>query len=204
MWAGASPFSCQRTKLSFASKVNSVLFYWLQEHQAETLFSRTDSGRFIRKVLDLINKVKMYAAVPKDLWLKFKQGSLLWKAQIRNAKLRRMELAWELCALSALLVVVAMAEVWGPCPWSWTPTSLQKLHEVGRTQDLWGLGRIELSFSSWSVWGNHRDQALSFWSGNTDSKTLDYHRTSPREYQIVRNHTKETTWIENLASPNHQ
>ena len=121
MWAGASPFSCQRTKLSFASKVNSVLFYWLQEHQAEALFSRTDSGGFIRKVLDLINKVKMYAAVPKDLWLKFKQGSLLWKAQIRNAKLRRMELAWELCALSALLVVVAMAEVWGPWPWSWNP-----------------------------------------------------------------------------------
>ena len=31
-----------------------------------------------------------------------------------------------------------------------------------------------------------RDQALSLWSGSTDSKTLDYQRTNPREYQIVR------------------
>ena len=38
-----------------------------------------------------------------------------------------------------------------------------------------------------------RDQALSCWSGSTDSKTLDYQRTNPREYQIVRTHTKETT-----------
>ena len=37
-----------------------------------------------------------------------------------------------------------------------------------------------------------RDQAPSFWSGSTDSKTLDYQRTNPREYQIVRTHTKET------------
>ena len=37
-----------------------------------------------------------------------------------------------------------------------------------------------------------RDQALSFWSGSTDSKVLDYQRTNPREYQIVRTHTKET------------
>ena len=29
-----------------------------------------------------------------------------------------------------------------------------------------------------------RDQALSLWSGSTDSKTLDYYRTNPREYQI--------------------
>ena len=27
---------------------------------------------------------------------------------------------------------------------------------------------------------------------NTDSNTLDYHITKPREYQIVRTHTKET------------
>jgi len=33
-----------------------------------------------------------------------------------------------------------------------------------------------------------RDQALSHWSGSTDSKTLDYQRTNPREYQIVRTH----------------
>ena len=36
-----------------------------------------------------------------------------------------------------------------------------------------------------------RDQALSLWSGNTDSKTLDYQRANPRGYQIVRTHTKE-------------
>ena len=29
-----------------------------------------------------------------------------------------------------------------------------------------------------------RDQALSLWSGSTYSKTLDYQRTNPREYQI--------------------
>ena len=37
------------------------------------------------------------------------------------------------------------------------------------------------------------DQALSLWSGSTDFKTLDYQRTNPRECQIVRTHTKETT-----------
>jgi len=31
-----------------------------------------------------------------------------------------------------------------------------------------------------------RDLTLSLWSGSTDSKTLDYQRTNPREYQIVR------------------
>ena len=36
-------------------------------------------------------------------------------------------------------------------------------------------------------------QALSLWSGSTNSKTLDYQRTDPREYQIVRTHTKKTT-----------
>ena len=46
------------------------------------------------------------------------------------------------------------------------------------------------------------DQALSIWSGSTDSKTLEYQRTNPRDYQIVRTHTKETTWIQDLASPN--
>ena len=38
-----------------------------------------------------------------------------------------------------------------------------------------------------------RDQTLSLWSRSTDSKTLDYQKTNPREYQIVRAHTKETT-----------
>ena len=36
-----------------------------------------------------------------------------------------------------------------------------------------------------------RDQALSLWSGSTDSKTLDYQKNNPRNYQIVRTHTKE-------------
>jgi len=49
-----------------------------------------------------------------------------------------------------------------------------------------------------------RDQALSLWSGSTDSKTLDYQRTNPRSYQILRIHTKETTGIQDPASPNHQ
>ena len=49
-----------------------------------------------------------------------------------------------------------------------------------------------------------KDQALSLWSGSTDSKTLDYQRTNPREYQVVRTHTKETTWIQDPASPDHQ
>ena len=40
-----------------------------------------------------------------------------------------------------------------------------------------------------------RDQALSLWTGSTDSKTLDYQRTNLRDYQIVRTHKKETTWI---------
>ena len=31
-----------------------------------------------------------------------------------------------------------------------------------------------------------RYQALNLWSGSTNSKTLDYQRTNPREYQIVR------------------
>ena len=35
-----------------------------------------------------------------------------------------------------------------------------------------------------------RDQALSLWSGSTDSKTLDYQRTNLKGFQIVRTHTK--------------
>ena len=37
-----------------------------------------------------------------------------------------------------------------------------------------------------------------------DSKNLDYQKTNPREYQIVRTRMKETTWILDPASPNHQ
>ena len=49
-----------------------------------------------------------------------------------------------------------------------------------------------------------RGRALRLWTGSTDSKTLGYQRTSPGECQIVRTHTKETTGIQDLASPNHQ
>ena len=49
-----------------------------------------------------------------------------------------------------------------------------------------------------------RGQVLSLWSGPTGSRTLDYQRTSPREYQIVRTHANETTWIKDPVSPNHQ
>ena len=48
------------------------------------------------------------------------------------------------------------------------------------------------------------DQARSLWSGSTDSKTLEYMRTNSKEYQIVKTHTKETSWIQDSASPNHQ
>ena len=46
-----------------------------------------------------------------------------------------------------------------------------------------------------------QDQALSLWSGSTDSKTLDYQRSNPRECQIVRTHTKETTVIQDWHHP---
>ena len=43
------------------------------------------------------------------------------------------------------------------------------------------------------------NQALRLWSGSTDSKTPDYRKINPREYQIVKTHTKETTWIQDPA-----
>ena len=46
-----------------------------------------------------------------------------------------------------------------------------------------------------------RDQALSLWSGSTDSKTLDHQRANSRGYKIVRIHTKETTGTQDLTSP---
>ena len=49
-----------------------------------------------------------------------------------------------------------------------------------------------------------QNQALSLWTGSTDSKTLDYQRTNPRGYQKVRTHRNETTGIQDPASPNHQ
>ena len=49
-----------------------------------------------------------------------------------------------------------------------------------------------------------RDQALSLWSGSINSKTIDCQSTNRREYHIVRTHTRETTVIQALASPNYQ
>ena len=59
---------------------------------------------------------------------------------------------------------------------------------------------LPCSIISELVWSN---QALSLWSGSSDSKTLDYQRNKSREYQIVRIYTKETTWIQDPASSNH-
>ena len=49
-----------------------------------------------------------------------------------------------------------------------------------------------------------RDQALSLWTGSTDSKTLNY-QTTPNlmDYQIVRTPTKAITCIQDSASPNY-
>ena len=46
------------------------------------------------------------------------------------------------------------------------------------------------------------DEALSLWSGSIDSKTQEYQGTNHRGYQIVRTHTKETTWIQDRHHPN--
>ena len=59
------------------------------------------------------------------------------------------------------------------------------------------LGRLDLG---WSL----ERSSPELWSGSTDSKTLDYQRTNPMGYQIVRTHTKEITGIQDPASPNHQ
>ena len=59
-------------------------------------------------------------------------------------------------------------------------------------------------WSGWKAAWINRVQAMSLWSGSTDSKILDYEGTNPSKYQIVRTHTKETTWIQEPASPNHQ
>ena len=61
------------------------------------------------------------------------------------------------------------------------------------------------TFYYWLVRGdNSRDLPLSLWSGDTDSKNLDYQKMNPRKYQIVRTHTKETTVIQDPTSPNHK
>ena len=63
------------------------------------------------------------------------------------------------------------------------------------------MSAVDLSYTYFVV---VKDQALSLWSGSTDSKTLDYQRTNPMGYQIVRTHTMEITGIQDPASPNHQ
>ena len=42
------------------------------------------------------------------------------------------------------------------------------------------------------------DQALSLWSGNTDSKTLDYQRINPRDYFIA---TCKRVKLEHFLTP---
>ena len=66
-----------------------------------------------------------------------------------------------------------------------------------RGQEYWIRGKEYIQ--PWKT----QDQALSLWSGSTGSKTLDYQRTNPREYQIVGTQTKETTGIQDPTSPNH-
>ena len=53
--------------------------------------------------------------------------------------------------------------------------------------------RVFMALSGFADVNKHRDQALSLWSGSTDFKTLDYQRTNPMEYEIMRTHTEETT-----------
>ena len=99
---------------------------------------------------------------------------------------------------------------WSPCCHTWPP-AVDSLLTVranfwkqyhGEHHFLFGLLLYPKCHSPRLIYS--RDQALSLWSGTTDSKTLDYQRTKPRECQIVRTHTEETTWIQDPASPNHQ
>ena len=81
-------------------------------------------------------------------------------------------------------------------------TCMENIHNFSKVTERKKRGKqgrplVESSFLT-------RDQALSLSSGSTDSKTLDYQRTNPREYQIVRTHCKESTSIQDLAPPNHQ
>jgi len=50
-------------------------------------------------------------------------------------------------------------------------------------------------------WFLTRDQALSLGSGTTDTKTLDYRGNNPREDQMMRTHTKESTWTRDPHDP---
>ena len=66
--------------------------------------------------------------------------------------------------------------------WKWSSFQKKKKNEAKRLREK----NLENSQA-------YRDQPLSIWSGSTDSNTLDYQRTNPREYQIARTHTNETT-----------
>ena len=95
-----------------------------------------------------------------------------------------------------------------PLQYSW----LEDPHGHRRPEGYSPRGHKESDMTEWLhinaitnyLWNLTRDQAQSLWSGSTDSKTLEYQRTNPREYQIVRTHTKETAWIQDPASLNHE
>ena len=76
--------------------------------------------------------------------------------------------------------------------------------ECLRSNTEWRHQRVGASWTRNLLPNTGRDQALSLWRRSADSNTLNYQRTNPREYQTVRTHTKETTWIQDLASRNHQ
>ena len=75
--------------------------------------------------------------------------------------------------------------------------------ECLRSNTEWRHQRVGASWTRNLLPNTGRDQALSLWRRSADSNTLNYQRTNPREYQTVRTHTKETTWIQDLALPNH-
>ena len=94
-------------------------------------------------------------------------------------------------------------EDWSRKLWSAFVSERARTHSCARGRCGLGIG-VQSACLLWWQGRQWKDQALTLWSGSTDSKTLHYQRTNPREYQIVRTHTKETTWIQDLASPNYQ
>ena len=68
----------------------------------------------------------------------------------------------------------------------------------------WIIVLISLNAITNHLWNPHSWPEIKPWAFEWEhSKTLDYQRTNPRGYQIVRTHTKETTWIQDSASLNH-
>ena len=90
-------------------------------------------------------------------------------------------------------------EDWSRKLWSAFVSERARTHSCARGRCGLGIG-VQSACLLWWQGRQWKDQALTLWSGSTDSKTLHYQRTNPREYQIVRTHTKETTWIQDLAS----